>query len=82
MFKYMTKYQTTEYLQRFENSKIKYAEDDTNIERLENMSVDPLQYGMKKYSDIDIATHSIMIAGLPKKIPRRELEQKIKKMFT
>lgn len=37
---------------------------------------------MKKYNDIDIATHTIMIDGLPKKIPRRELEQKIKKMFT
>jgi len=46
------------------------------------MSVDPLLYGMKKYTDIDIATHSIMIDGLPKKIPRRELEQKIKKMFS
>jgi hypothetical protein len=54
----------------------------TDIERLKNMSVDPLLYGMKKYTDIDIATHSIMIDGLPKKIPRRELEQKIKKMFS
>ena len=48
IFKYMTKYQTSEYMSRFENSKINYenAENFTVIERLKNMSVDPLQYGM------------------------------------
>ena len=46
------------------------------------MSVNPIDYGMKKYSDIEVATHSIMIDGLKKNIPRRELEQKIKKIFS
>tara|TARA_B110000285_G_C14514084_1_gene333620 strand:- start:257 stop:466 length:210 start_codon:yes stop_codon:yes gene_type:complete len=48
IFKYMTKYQTSEYMSRFENTKINYenAEDFRVIERLKNMSTDPLQYGM------------------------------------
>lgn len=48
IFKYMTKYQTSEYMSRFENTKINYenTQDFTVIERLKNMSTDPLQYGM------------------------------------
>lgn len=76
MFKYMTKYQTSEYRSNFKLNRISEEKKDelTKMERLENIYVDPLVYGMKKFSDIDIATHSIMIDGLPKKIPRRELE--------
>ena len=78
----MTKYQTSEYIDRFSNINFQDNEDFSDLEKLKNMSADPLLYGMKKYTDIEIATHSIMIDGLPKKIPRRELEQKIKKMFS
>jgi hypothetical protein len=72
----MTKYQTSEYRSNFKLNRISEEKKDelTKMERLENIYVDPLVYGMKKFSDIDIATHSIMIDGLPKKIPRRELE--------
>ena len=37
-------------------------------------SDDPLDYGMIRYSDLEIADHSIMIEGLPKSIPRLILE--------
>ena len=45
------------------------------------VSSDPLDYGMKRYSDLEVADHSIMIQNLPKNVPRRELEKRLKKMF-
>lgn len=44
-------------------------------------SENPTDYGMKKYSDIEIAEHSIMISGIPKGLPRKRLERKIKILF-
>jgi len=34
-------------------------------------SENPTDYGLKKYSDIEIADHSIMISGIPKGISRK-----------
>jgi hypothetical protein len=48
-----------------------------NIKPSEN----PSDYGMKKYSDIEIADHTLMISGLPKNIPRKKLEKIIKNLF-
>lgn len=36
---------------------------------------------MIKYTDLEIASHSIMVDGLPRNMPRRDLEQKLKQMF-
>ena len=46
------------------------------------MSNDPQDYGMKRYSDLEIAEHSILIEGLPKDVPREDLERRIKNMFS
>jgi hypothetical protein len=44
-------------------------------------SNNPIDYGLKKYSDIEIADHSIMISGIPKGVPRKTLEKNIKNLF-
>ena len=44
-------------------------------------SDNPIDYGLKKYSDIEIADHSIMITGIPVGIPRKILEKRIKNLF-
>lgn len=44
-------------------------------------SENPTDYGLKKYSDIEIGDHSIMISGIPKGIPRKKLEKNIKNLF-
>jgi hypothetical protein len=44
-------------------------------------SENPTDYGLKKYSDIEIADHSIMISGIPKGISRKNLEKSIKSLF-
>ena len=44
-------------------------------------SENPTDYGLKKYSDIEIGDHSIMISGIPKGIPRKKLEKNIKSLF-
>ena len=36
---------------------------------------------MKKYSDLEIADHTLMISGLPNHIPRKKLEKIIKNLF-
>jgi hypothetical protein len=36
---------------------------------------------MTRYQDLEVADHSIMIEGLPKNIPRKQLEKKIMAMF-
>ena len=36
---------------------------------------------MVKYTDLEIASHSIMVDGLSRTIPRRELEQQLKNLF-
>jgi len=36
---------------------------------------------MKRYSDLEVASHSVLIEGLPKKMPRRSLEKKLKEVF-
>ena len=48
---------------------------------IEVMSVDPNDYGITKYSDLDVASHSVMIENLPTKISRRTLEKKIRSIF-
>jgi hypothetical protein len=45
------------------------------------LSNDPQDYGLKRYTDLEVAQHTIMLDGLPQHLPRRELEQKIKNMF-
>ena len=30
-----------------------------------------MDYGLKRYTDLEIAAHSIMIEGLPRNMPRR-----------
>lgn len=44
-------------------------------------SDDPVDYGMTRFSDLEIADHSIMIEGLPKDIPREVLEEKLLALF-
>ena len=80
MFKYMTKYQT---LARTDTLDAFYSEHDQpfsgkTVNQGEEMSLDPQDYGMIKYTDLEIAAHSIMVDGLPRNIPRRDLEQKLK----
>jgi hypothetical protein len=45
------------------------------------ISDDPLDYGMKRYTDMEIAEHTIMIENLPKGIPREYLEKRLHSMF-
>lgn len=39
---------------------------------------EPKDYGVKKYTELDIAAHSIMFSQLPKDKNRRKIEQQIK----
>lgn len=83
MFKYMTKYQTlarTDTLDAFHSEQDQPFAGKT-INQGAEMSLDPQDYGMIKYTDLEIATHSIMVDGLPRNIPRRDLEQKLKQIF-
>lgn len=43
----------------------------------EGGTTDPIDYGMKKYTDQEIANHSVMISGIPKDLPNEEVEKKI-----
>jgi hypothetical protein len=36
---------------------------------------------LKRYTDLEVAAHTVMIEGLPKNVPRRVMEQKIRKVF-
>lgn len=97
IFKYMMKYQNFEKtdLELFEDvdedsntprkrnmsstSNFTFSSEST----FKNMkpSDNPIDYGLKKYSDIEIADHSIMITGIPKGISRKNLEKNIKNLF-
>ena len=39
------------------------------------------EMGEKLYTDLDIAEHTILIEGLPRDVPREELERKIRSIF-
>ena len=41
------------------------------------MSIDPLDYGMTRYTELEISDHAVAIQGLPKNIPRRDLENRL-----
>ncbi len=42
---------------------------------LESISVDPREYGCKKYTELDISAHSVIIEGLPRNMARRQIEK-------
>jgi hypothetical protein len=52
-----------------------------SVEAPESISNDPTDYGMKRYTDLEIADHAIMIENLPKNIPRQYLEKRLMSMF-
>ena len=37
------------------------------------LTTDPMDYGMIRYTDLEVANHSILIHNLPKNIPNKEL---------
>jgi hypothetical protein len=45
------------------------------------VSTDPIDYGMRRYTDLEISEHCVLIRGLPKSIPRRELEERVTKVL-
>ena len=73
----MTKFQTGVKLSDNDLSESVIGKGST----LRKTSTYPSDYGLRRYTDLEVATHSIMIEGLPKDIPRRTLEQKIWRVF-
>ena len=81
IFKYMTKYQeevkhSMKSRVEYVNVNIEEDEDiddnqsansDTSIfnKKVRKVSVNPDDYGCKRYTELDIEAHSIMIEGLP-----------------
>lgn len=85
VFKYITKYQHYEGIEKLNRDAISSSPPENgslpSIPQSQKVSKEPEDYGMKRYTDLDIAAHSILIEGLPKAFPRAELEQKIRTMF-
>ena len=52
-----------------------------SIRKMKKISRNPLDYGMKRYTDLQIANHCIMIENLPTELPRAILEQKLHQAF-
>ena len=40
-----------------------------------------MDYGMIRYTDLEVANHSIMIQNLPKNIPNKDLQKQIRQFF-
>ena len=48
---------------------------------MKKISKNPLDYGMRRFTDLEISFHTIMIENLPKDIPRIELQEKLHEAF-
>lgn len=74
VFKYMTKYQMYEQIDKQVNLNSEVSDmqpaSASSVEVPDQISNDPSDYGMKRYTDLEIADHAIMIENLPKTIPR------------
>lgn len=87
VFKYMTKYQLYTQIDREVDVSLRSEVSDMepaskrSVESPEVFSNDPSDYGMKRYTDLEIADHAIMIENLPKNIPRQYLEKRLMSMF-
>lgn len=77
-FKYMTKYQ---YIQNKAKDSKKVGEPQNSQEKIRPTSTDPYDYAMRRYTDLEVAGHSIMLEGLPRNIPRLQLEKKLTEIF-
>lgn len=83
LFKYMTKFHTKK--SKVVNSNMAMQNDEQSKYFVDNIykrvTTDPTNFGCKRYSEIDVAAHSIMMEGLPKNVPREMLEKNIKSIF-
>jgi hypothetical protein len=41
----------------------------------DQLSDDPLDYGLRRYTDLDIAEHAILIENIPKDTPNKQAEE-------
>lgn len=48
---------------------------------MNKLSTNPLDYGMRKYTDLQIAEHAILIENLPRSVRRTVLEEKLLQAF-
>ena len=48
---------------------------------MKKISKNPIDYGMRSFTDLEISNHTIMIENLPKDISRIELQDKLHEAF-